>query len=316
MEIKYTIEILTKDIQDIENLVRNLNNYPSPPRIEIDLAMAKLRNVYELLAMISSDLSDDLEQAKKDHLVENDVQEETIQKEGEHTMGESRGAVQEENREGTPERRKVVEENREGTPERRKVVEESREEAPEKRDVVEESREGAPEKRKVVEESREEAPEKRDVVEESREGAPVQKKEFIEKRMEEAAGNGHREPLPEKFREEVKRASIIAEKFAANKSINEKIAPGKTTNFSSKLTGEPIDSIKRNIGINDRFLIIRELLNGDNEGYNQLVQQLDASAGFDQAFGLLEKRFPDKMDHEGVDLLVRLSRRRFLLKDV
>ena len=72
MEIKHTIEILTKDIQDIENLVRNLNNYPSPPIIEIDMAMSKLRHVYELLAMISSDMKADMKNNKVEEKIEDE----------------------------------------------------------------------------------------------------------------------------------------------------------------------------------------------------------------------------------------------------
>ena len=55
MEIKYTIEILTKDIQDIEKLVGNLRNSDEASSIELDLAMAKIRNVYEILTMIKAD---------------------------------------------------------------------------------------------------------------------------------------------------------------------------------------------------------------------------------------------------------------------
>ncbi len=55
MELKYTIEILTKDIQDIENLVGNLQNSQEGSAIELDLALAKLRNVYEILTMIKAD---------------------------------------------------------------------------------------------------------------------------------------------------------------------------------------------------------------------------------------------------------------------
>jgi hypothetical protein len=297
MEIKHTIEILTKDIQDIENLVRNLNKYPTPPRIEIDLAMTKLRNVYELLAMISSDLRKDLEKETEGYT---DVPIQTSGIPGREEMQQPAGGEQQPNS-GSPEPPlpKPAEEEA-GKKEMEQTMDKS------SGAVAEESQKKAPEKKEKAEESQTEF----------QEGTPVQKKEFIEERMEEAAGNRSQEPVPEKFKEEVKKASIIAEKFAANKSINEKIAPEKTTDLSSKLTGEPIDSVKRNIGINDRFLIIRELLNGDNEGYNQLVQQLDTCQGFDQAYGLIEKSFPDKMDHEGVELLIRLSRRRFLSKDV
>ncbi len=55
MEIKYTIEILTKDIQDIEKLVGNLQNSQDGSAIELDLALSKLRNVYEILTMIKAD---------------------------------------------------------------------------------------------------------------------------------------------------------------------------------------------------------------------------------------------------------------------
>jgi hypothetical protein len=260
MEIKHTIEILTKDIQDIENLVRNLNNYPSPPRIEIDLAMAKLRNVYELLAMISADIKSDMEEAAhlRGTVAEHSTPEEESPLQGKKPGEAPVGSPLQENKPGEAPVGSPLQGNKPG-------------EAPEGFPLQEEVRE---------------------------------MKEITEEKLE----------IKEK--EEIKKASIIAEKFAANKSINERIAPGNSKDISSKLTGEPIESIKRNIGINDRFLIIRELLNGDNEGYNQLVQQLDACTNFDQAHGLIEQSFPNKMEHEGVDLLVKLSRRRFLKRDV
>jgi hypothetical protein len=60
MDIKYTIEILTKDIQDIEKLVGKLQNSKEASAIELDLAMSKLRNVYEILTMIKADRLNEL----------------------------------------------------------------------------------------------------------------------------------------------------------------------------------------------------------------------------------------------------------------
>ncbi len=257
MEIKHTIEILTKDIQDIENLVRNLNNYPSSPLIEIDMAMSKLRHVYELLAIISSDMKADLENKK--------VEE------------------------------KIADEHAPPTEEHHIPVEESQHE----RDKGEQTA--------AIENTRKETSLKPDPEELAR------KEAALHLAKEEIARKEAAIKLAEE--EQARKASIIAEKFAASKSINEKISPKSNTDVSSRLTGEPIDSVKRNIGINDRFLIIRELLNGDNEGYNQLVQQLDACNSFDQAHELIEASFPDKMDHEGVDILVKLSRRKFLSRN-
>jgi hypothetical protein len=51
MEFKNTLEIVTKDIQDIEKLVSNFKNYSRIPNIELDLALSRLRNVYDLLLL-------------------------------------------------------------------------------------------------------------------------------------------------------------------------------------------------------------------------------------------------------------------------
>ena len=271
MEIKHTIEILTKDIQDIENLVRNLNNYTSPPRIEIDLAMAKLRNVYELLAMISADIKTDMEEA---------------------ALRRETGAEPSTHAQGSPLPQKKPEEVSEESPLPQKKSEEVS---------------GSP-----LPEEKQERP--KEVIEATEKKEVIEEKEVKEEKQQPSGEDLQTRVEPPK--EDIKKASIIAEKFAANKSINERIVPGSSKDVSSRLTGEPIDSIKRNIGINDRFLIIRELLNGDNEGYNQIVQQLDACANFDQAHGLIEQSFPNKMEHEGVDILVKLSRRRFLSRNV
>ncbi len=55
MEFKTTLEIVTKDIQDIEKLVGNFKNYSRIPNIELDLALSRLRNVYDLLLMFKAD---------------------------------------------------------------------------------------------------------------------------------------------------------------------------------------------------------------------------------------------------------------------
>ncbi len=226
MEIKHTVEILTKDIQDIEKLVRNLNNSPNPPRIELDLALSKLRNVYELLSMIRTDAEQETQT-------------------GETTEIPAAAEVQEE---------PVVE---------MPVVEKPVVEAP----IVEEP---------VVEE-----PEQ-----------AVQQAELFQPKKE---------------------AEILAEKFSNDPSINENIASkGKQEDLTSKLSGQPIDNIKRNIGINDRFLIIRELFDGDNDSYCQLIDQLDSSSDSEEALGILDAKFPEQANHEGYLLLSQLTRRKFI----
>jgi hypothetical protein len=259
MEIKHTVEILTKDIQDIEKLVRNFNNYTTPPLIELDLALEKLRNVYELLSMISFDV-------KSDQTIEKDLRNQT-----------------EQIRESKPQPVNNLPENEDN----------------EKKEAQTPGKEN-----QNTDEPKEEIENKKDIGDEN---------EVVRKQQtEEVSPNEDQNKSEEVLPAEQKKASILAEKFAANKSLNEKIAPGKETESNSKFSGKSIDSIQRHIGINDRFLIIRELLAGNSEEYNILVQKLDTCSNFNDCFKLIETRFPDKLEHEGVKILVNLSRRRFI----
>lgn len=52
MSFKNTLELVTKDIQEIEKIVSNFQNYSRIPAIELDLTLNKLQNLYELLLMI------------------------------------------------------------------------------------------------------------------------------------------------------------------------------------------------------------------------------------------------------------------------
>lgn len=54
MGFKNTFELITKDIQEIENLVSNFQNSSNLSAIELDLLLSKLRNVYDLILMIKN----------------------------------------------------------------------------------------------------------------------------------------------------------------------------------------------------------------------------------------------------------------------
>jgi len=240
MEIKHTVEILTKDIQEIEKLVRNLNNSPIPPKIELDLALSKLRNVYELLSMIRSD-------------IEKDVNLGTAANEEEIKVAKPAEAIA--------------------------VSEEPKEHI---------SVSAEPE---IIADPE---PVKIEITQEE----IVQIEELV--------------PEPPKKKKE---AAILAEKFNNDTSINDNIASSvKQGNVTSKISGQPIENIGRNIGINDRFLIIRELFDGNNANYSQLIKELDASTNANDAIKLLESTFPEDTEHEGYQLLTQLAQRKFMQK--
>jgi hypothetical protein len=214
MEIKYTLEILTKDIQDIENLVAMLQNSPGDSTLEIDLALSKLRNVYDVLTSIRSEM-DEL----RKHL----------------------------------------------------VVDPDEKEAPRTAESFQES--------EVKETEIHEEPE---------------------------AGTGRAKAMKTRGN-----AEILAEKFLAQASINENLATSRKPDIDARVMGKPIDSISKNIGINDRFLIIRELFDGNAEDCRQLIDQLDQAGSAESAGNLLKKRFPGEEDHDGVKILSSLVKRRY-----
>ncbi|MEA3461506.1 MAG: hypothetical protein U9R49_06480 [Bacteroidota bacterium] len=228
MQIKYTIEILTKDIQDIEKLVGNLRNSKEASAIELDLALSKLRNVYEILTMIKADR---LHELVSDTLL--------------------------------PES----------------------EPAPEP--------DFAPEPEPVPESAQE--PEHIPEPEPETEAATAPEPET--------------EPAPST---ETTDPTILAEKFSAESSINENLAEKLGNDADAKLVGQPIDNISRNIGINDRFLIIRELFDGDSERFTIMVNELDNAENYQAANSILNERFAGVMDHEGVEVLASLLKRRYI----
>jgi hypothetical protein len=207
MEIKYTIEILTKDIQDIEKLVGNLRNSKEASAIELDLALSKLRNVYEILTMIKADRLHEI------------VSDTPLQEKP------PTGATPSPKPEPEP------------TP-------------------------------------------------------PV--------KPEPASNN------------EAASSSILAEKFSAESSINENLAEKLGNEKDAKLLGQPIDNISRNIGINDRFFIIRELFEGESDRFASMVIALDRAESYQAASNILKQKFEGNMDHEGVEILAGLLKRRFI----
>jgi len=257
MEIKYTIEILTKDIQDIEKLVGNLQNSKDNSALELDLALSKLRNVYEILTMIKADRLHEL------------VNHASLNEEP------SAGTAQTREPEPAPLPEPVPQAVAETLPEPQPVDEP----LPEPQHVAE----TLPEPQPVAET----VPGPEAIIESGPKPEPYTK-------------SGHADP------------SILAEKFSKESSINENLAEKRRVDLDKKLLGQPIDNISRNIGINDRFYIIRELFKGDSDQFSKLMKRLDSVENFQEANRILKEEFPESMDHEGVEILSGLVRRRHI----
>ncbi len=107
-------------------------------------------------------------------------------------------------------------------------------------------------------------------------------------------------PEPAKPTPEPSKTGILAEKISPSehRHINETLAQQKAgSDLSNKWQTAPLSSIASGIGLNDKFLYIRELFKSDNTLYNNTIQQLDTAVSLSDALDFIQRHFDwDKKD--------------------
>ncbi|MCU0408966.1 MAG: hypothetical protein MUD02_08460 [Bacteroidales bacterium] len=113
-------------------------------------------------------------------------------------------------------------------------------------------------------------------------------------------------PVPEKKAAE----EIVAEQFSnLSPRINEQLGSSRKEDLSA--LGKPVSSLAEAIGINDRFLFIREIFNGDSGAYSNAVAKLDIASGIDDAKAILMSYTGHNQDNEASKQLLDLVKRKF-----
>ena len=89
---------------------------------------------------------------------------------------------------------------------------------------------------------------------------------------------------------------------------------GKQTahaDVASKLQSQSISGdLRQCIGINDRFMLIRSLFNGNADQYAAAIAQLNAFTDLNDALLYIQENYQWDPDSEGVRLLVDLLERK------
>ena len=248
MEFRHNLEIVTKDMQDIEKLVSNFKNYSRLPLIELDLALSKLQNVYETLLIIRNyqySMGQEAMPPKSPEETHHDSNNEIAP-----------GIVTTEE--------VIIEEIIEVTKIRSEVINQAIADSPMTEGI---------------------------------------------NRNEEFPGEinaGSKQPFD-------KTGRIIAEKYQAEQSlINEKIREKRKTDISALHQSSPIKTIIGSMGINDKFIFIRELFHGDAELFRQTLENLDSSRDYSSACNYIADKFNWNMESETVESLLSLIRRKFI----
>jgi hypothetical protein len=103
--------------------------------------------------------------------------------------------------------------------------------------------------------------------------------------------------------------SVIGDTFShLSARFNEQQVIRKTEDelFKSK----PLSSLSEAIGINDRFLFVREIFDGKNDAYSQAIARLDKAENVSDARAVIMSYTGDNKENEAVKQLIELVKRK------
>lgn len=80
--------------------------------------------------------------------------------------------------------------------------------------------------------------------------------------------------------------------------------------LAEEITNSKIASLRHGVGLNDKFLMIRDLFDGDNEAYDQAISDLDSMESFDDCIIYIAENFEWNPDSEGAKFIMQLLERK------
>ncbi len=113
--------------------------------------------------------------------------------------------------------------------------------------------------------------------------------------------------------------TVVGESFTNHKSsVHERLAQIKDDkSIGTRMQYKPVPNMKDAIGINDKFVFINELFNGDLNAYSEAVNQLNSCPSIHEAFELLNKltiefQWDGQRSAETIEKFANLVQRRYM----
>lgn len=233
------VKTILKNIQDIYSISGKFENSDELHQIDIDLALSKVRNLYDLLLTIDSKTIHNTQNQDKELLTKPKQPEAKIEKKSEEIIIEP------------------------------KITE------------------SEPKPEEIV----------------------VQEPEL---EIEKPKGDTQVKNEPEENVKNGNSQEIIADKFQSKKFVHDTIS-GKNPkqDVSTKLQSKPIKDINSAIGINDKFIFIKELFGNDKEHYHETIQVLNNFDTFENALEFLNENFNWDSEDPNYERLKELVRRKY-----
>ncbi|MGQ8336037.1 hypothetical protein ACUNWD_05755 [Sunxiuqinia sp. A32] len=281
MDQKKLLQIIKKDLLELNELTEELTNNDTISKLEIEIALSKSKLVmqeFELLKEQSASFTIQSEKLGTPIKSEVKSKSELDNAEKEEYRSEKEEAIEEIS---------VLENDPMASPKTNEI----------KEDKLEVEKEApSAENQDTIEPTKQETPQP-----EAAESELVQEEEKLEEEFE-TSDQENEEESDEKIK-------IVGERFTKEKSLNDVMSDSKT--LDQKFATSSIQKIETAIGLNDRFQYIRELFNGDSDLFRSTVQQLDEMSNINEAVNHLSTNFKWKKNETSLKF-VQLVKRRFI----
>ena len=110
-------------------------------------------------------------------------------------------------------------------------------------------------------------------------------------------------PKPEETASE---KTVVGESFQKERSLNDSIGENK---LESKVANSPITSLRAAIGLNDRFIFIREIFDNNSDKYNKIIENLDKMEHIQEAVEYLKANLSMQKNEASLKFVDLLKRR-------
>jgi hypothetical protein len=274
MDFNHKLDKILQDIQEIENYTVDFKNARSIPKIEMDILTEKVRNLYDELLQI--DRNYPYESPERGKITS------SKRKEAPTTKQEEQKRAPESNKEAATE-----------APAESKAEQQERKQKEKEKQQATEASKATENKKQDTTTAGEDS------------GTRIQyEDQSVEESKTVNRPDQGKEDMPE----------ILADRFHNTKtSMHDNLAKKQSQNdLSSKMQSKPIQDLNKAIGLNDRFLFIRELFNGNKDAYYEAIQIINEMPNYEEAEQYIRERFNWDEEQPEVMRFMDLVRRRFI----
>lgn len=281
---------LNYKFRELELIIRQLDPDNHPSRIDAELALDKARELYDILLKINSGLQEEEKNEGKTLSDKKPVVASDPDPVDDDEVSNAEGIT------SSPMYRKTE----------KQVTGEAREkEIPEqKQDQKQESKQDKSMEKMQGQEEEKSGPDQGKVSRKEKTG-PDDESNQISGKKKESPKNKDDKPHPQDI-------EIVADRYQSSQNfINQAIANKQTkTDLTTKLQSKPIKDLRNSIGMNEKFLFIKELFKGRPEKYNQCIDDLNQSASYQEAISYIRNNYSWEEDNDVVEKFINLVKRK------